>query len=635
MLSTKKNSALLLIIGSLLLSYSAVRAVLLAITWDEAYTYIEFARNGKILLDKYDMMSANNHILNTAGMIFFSKLFGLHEFALRIPSLFAHLIFLFYSGRLIAKCKNQWIGFFGFLIINLNPYMLDFFSLARGYGLSIAFMMSSIFHLYLFIEEGARIKNSVIAIVFAAVAVIANFVLLNYLVVLFGLIVLLNIYFLNEEKALGITTFFKNISLSLFVMIIFFCLITPMLLHLKEAGALFFGGHDGFWPDTVSTIVNRSFYEQPYSHYLIQRIVKAFIVVTILFGAFYSLSGLMKRKTWTKEGLFLLTIFALLILSSLSTIIQFHTLGTLYLIDRTVLFLFVLFSVFIVFQTDNLAELKGQVVYITGTIASLMVLHFIKCANLNYCLEWKYDGNTKEMLEDVNEMKKIPLGKETISIGIPLTFDPGINFYREKDQLTWLNSAWRSETNNPLHDFYYLTTSDVKEFNRDSIEVIKAYPVTGNILARPKYPVKELRPDYASMLDHSNSEKGFFKIDSTVEYAPGFTYKVNDSTTPQKRAIIAFYAEVKAPDLTNDNVVMVLSFQGSKGELYSWQKAYAKDFLRNETDWFRINFTCIVPPAAKAGDEIKAYLWNPDKHQLNIKKQEFKWLSYYPIAERK
>jgi hypothetical protein len=73
---------------------------------------------------------------------------------------------------------------------------------------------------------------------------------------------------------------------------------------------------------------------------------------------------------------------------------------------------------------------------------------------------------------------------------------------------------------------------------------------------------------------------------------------------------------------------MVIAFQDKDGRLYSWQKAYVKDFIKDEKNFFRVSFTCILPPTINVGDEIKAYIWNPDKHQLFLKTQELKWLWY-------
>src|ERR1035437_284191 len=129
---TKNKSAtkMLFVFGVLIFTYTLLRAYLISITWDESQSYHEYIKNNIVLLKTYDMMSANNHILNTLGGIFFTTIFGVSEFTLRMPSLVAHLFFLYYSAKLVSTFENKWISVSAFLILNLNPYLLDFFSLA-------------------------------------------------------------------------------------------------------------------------------------------------------------------------------------------------------------------------------------------------------------------------------------------------------------------------------------------------------------------------------------------------------------------------------------------------------------------------------------------------------------------------
>jgi hypothetical protein len=161
----------------------------------------------------------------------------------------------------------------------------------------------------------------------------------------------------------------------------------------------------------------------------------------------------------------------------------------------------------------------------------------------------------------------------------------------------------------------------------DSIEIIKEYPITHSVLGKRKYPPR-IRPAIEKTMDFSDKKDQSFLINNEVEYGPAFSYIVKDSITPDKKGVFVFYAEVKAPDLQNDNLMMIISFQDSKGNLYFWQKAYVKDFIKNNRDWFRASFSCIVPEETKEGDELKAYIWNPNKHLLSIKKMDFKWLEY-------
>jgi len=625
----KQLNISLFILSALLFSYVLIRAIVLCITWDEAYTYIEFARNGKILLEKYDLMSANNHILNTGLMMLFTKLFGASEIVMRIPSLLALVVFLFYSAKLVKNIGNFWLALVSFLVMTVNPYLLDFFCMARGYGLSIGLMMCSIYYFYLLHVEEKKNTNAVVSILVACLAVLANFVLLNYCVVLFGLIVLLYLYKSMSSGSSGKDKFLsliKGLALPAFLMLLLFLFVVPVAIKLKEAGALFFGGERGFWADTISTITDRSFYELGYNYWL-QRLAKGFVFMILAGVSVFALMKIFKKQL-RGNTLFLISLLLLLGLCSLSTIVQHRLMGNPFLLDRTALFLVVLFNLIFVFFIAEFSKEKKQIASIMYLSAVAVLFHFGRSVNFSYVLEWKLDASTKEMLADLEEIKVIPGGKETVSVGIPLIFDPAINFYREKDQLTWLNTVCRAETTDMRQDYFFLSQDVLSRMNKDSIEILKTYPGTGHVLAKPKYPPKTIKTVFTKKMTFENEPEQLYRFNLENEYGPTFSYIVNDSITPDKNAVIALYADVIAPDKKKDNLVMVISFQTAAGDLYLWQKAYVKDFIRSSGTQTRVNFTCIVPLQARAGDELKAYIWNPDKEQLKIKEMELKWLGY-------
>jgi hypothetical protein len=168
----KNIKFILFVFGTLLFSYTAARAYLLSITWDEAYSFIGYVINSEIAYpDSFGDMSANNHLLISWIDIILVKWFGASELILRLPSLLAHLLFLVFSAKLLSHFQNKWVLLASFLIINLNPYLLDFFSLARGYGLSIGLMMTSIYYLYAFQKEFKN-KFANYSLLFAALSVL-------------------------------------------------------------------------------------------------------------------------------------------------------------------------------------------------------------------------------------------------------------------------------------------------------------------------------------------------------------------------------------------------------------------------------------------------------------------------------
>jgi hypothetical protein len=191
-----------IIIGSSLvfLIYVIVRAVRVPFTIDEAATYLNYVSSDILAIFRFD--SLNNHFLNTLLTKICWSLGGPSEFALRLPNLLAYVVYLFFCFRIVDKfAKDRVVAVCGFLLLNLNPYVLDFFSLCRGYGLSLAFLMAALFFFFSFLDgtiEGrpGQYRRLNLSLAAAALAVLSNFSLLNVYVSLiafaFGFFIVLN-----------------------------------------------------------------------------------------------------------------------------------------------------------------------------------------------------------------------------------------------------------------------------------------------------------------------------------------------------------------------------------------------------------------------------------------------------------
>jgi hypothetical protein len=615
----------LITVAVLLFAYTFIRACVLSITWDEAFSYLEFVRSGVLFPEKYGDMSANNHLLYTWLEVALTRLFGTTELILRLPSLIAHLLFLVYSAKLVKELNTKWLSFAAFLIINLNPYLLDFFSLARGYGLSMGLMMVSIYYLYGFHKTFAN-KFAALSVLAAALSVLANYVMLNYCMALCAVLILLQAYhtFYSGEKSKALF-FLRNITIPLLIFLLLLLLVVPIGFKLRAAGALFFGGNTGFWKDTVHTIINKSFYELNYNYWF-QRLAKAYVVLA-MGGASIVAAIRFFRKKDSANVLFLISSILLIGISAMATIAQHYLLGTLYLMDRTALFLMVLFTVMLVFFINELSE-ERKVLAIIGYASALVLgVHFLVASNLNYTLEWKPDADTKGMLADLEKIKQVPKEKDNISISIPLLFETDINFYRDIKNLTWLNTVARSKKRNPLFEYYYLSQRELAVLNPDSIEILKTYPLTKNVLVRPKFKPEKVHVFSSDALKFENEAGKPYELLPEAEFGKSISYIINDSITPVKNAVIAFRALVKTHEIENNDIMMVISFQhGDKG--YSWDAASVRDYVKKADEWTSVYFSCLVPSEARSKDELKIYFWNRNKQQLSVKEMHFNWIDY-------
>ncbi|MFL5764801.1 MAG: ArnT family glycosyltransferase [Bacteroidia bacterium] len=608
---SKKTNVTLFVLALFLLTYTALRAVLLSFTWDEAYSFLEFVRNGVIIPEKFEQMSANNHLLNTALDVLLFKCFGNSEIVLRIPALIAHLLFLYFTYRLVRNFSPPLLAIASFVILNFNPYLLDFFSLSRGYALSIALMTGSVFFLdqYIHSKEEKHVKW---IILFSALATLANFVLLNFMVVMLGLTLLLLMRGKNTRE------FIRAAAVPFAIAAISLCFLVPVILKLKEAGALFYGGKTGFWTDTFSTITDRYFYELGYN-YWIQRLAKGFVILIVSVAGIASVRMII-RRTEKPNDLFLISLFCLLFFSALSTIIQHYLFGTLYLQDRTALYLVILFCLLLIFFADRVSSGKKIVLFLYCAFGGFSIFHFAHAANLHYVLEWKWDADIREMITDLEKIKSIPPGKQNISIGIPLEMDQGINYYKAKDHLDWLNPVERSDLRDRRYNYLFFGPEEERSLNKDSMVILKRYPGTNNVLARPKFP---LVPNGENQYAHSEKFNPFI-FDENVEYGPAITYGVNDSITPDKNAEL-IYCVSGASKQPDKDVFIVVSIENAEGP-YLWKRASLKDVIKAEGDWTG-SFSVLVPREATRGDVVKAYIWNPNKQHLQLRMHSLSWLT--------
>ncbi|MGB9606283.1 MAG: hypothetical protein ACPL88_10455, partial [Bryobacteraceae bacterium] len=120
---------------------SVYRAATQSITADEAFTYNHFA-GGDEPVRVYD---ANNHVLFTWLARASVGVFGLSELSLRLPAVLGGWFYLAAVSVLARRLYGRgWLFLLAVAALALNPFVLDFLSAARGYGLALALLMWAI-----------------------------------------------------------------------------------------------------------------------------------------------------------------------------------------------------------------------------------------------------------------------------------------------------------------------------------------------------------------------------------------------------------------------------------------------------------------------------------------------------------
>lgn len=479
-LSDRILNITVIIISLLLLIYSCCRAAILSFTIDESISYNLFVPLKFMDIISYAIPSSNNHILNTLGMKYFSLLFGPGEFVLRVPSLLSHLAYLFFTYRILKSSAAPIIIIAGFLLLNLNPYLLDFFSLARGYAMAVTFVVVSIYYLLSYIENNKTI-TIIWSLIFAILAVLSNFSLLIYFV---SFVVVINIYWIASQLQFNLNDLIrKNTPVIIGFLFLVAILFEPIrkLIDYKE---LYDGGLTGFWSDTVGSLINASLYDKAYTSPA-SIILKYFIaiftiimVLTTIFKAYF-----LKTKIFTERFTIVLL---LLILSCFVSIFQHYLLKSNYLINRMALFFIPLFLLSVIFFiSDNVKTIKWKIIFwpLIFIFAGAFSFHTISSINTSYALYWKFDSETERMLSDLEKQVK-QNNKTSVRIGALWLFEPTINFYRKTKNYSWIEKVIEDNYENSDYDYYYLDDSGLGFISTKNLTIIKHYKISNTYLAQ-------------------------------------------------------------------------------------------------------------------------------------------------------
>jgi hypothetical protein len=126
-------------------AFHLYRSVALAITADEAFTYLDFVGVSWLkLATSYD---ANHHVLHSVLCKLSTGLFGVQEWSLRLPAVLGCWIYFAFAWRLSRRlCGEGPAMLAGVLWMSCLPQIAEYLSLARGYSLGLAFWTAAMFH---------------------------------------------------------------------------------------------------------------------------------------------------------------------------------------------------------------------------------------------------------------------------------------------------------------------------------------------------------------------------------------------------------------------------------------------------------------------------------------------------------
>ncbi|MFH0867335.1 MAG: hypothetical protein V1904_14170 [Bacteroidota bacterium] len=329
------------IIAGILWFYIWLRAIYSPIVHDEAVSFYAYIQTGKFIPPGI-FWDANNHILNSFFSYISYKLFGSSLLVLRLPNVLISLLFFIYIFRIAGFIKNpinRWV----FLLASCFPhFIIEFFAYCRGYGISLAFITTSLYFLILYIKN-LQSRNAFASILFAAFSVLANLTLINTYLLICGIIS--GVLFF-KRKNVHKRSKIKTVSSLVFIALPSLILLSRYSLELKAKGLFYYGSDTGFISVTVNSLSKLLFRIHP--DLLSILIICIFSIALMIFILSFIIKKIRKEQVLSDF------IFPILLLGNIAaTLIISVFMKVNYPEDRVGMYFYFFYTAFICFIADN------------------------------------------------------------------------------------------------------------------------------------------------------------------------------------------------------------------------------------------------------------------------------------------
>lgn len=378
----KKQISIPLIINIALFSfvflYLTFRSNLVPFVHDEAATFFHYIQKG-VFLPPNAHWDANNHILNSALATLSSHLFGTSEFALRLPNLLIFPLFFFFTYKISTQLSNKALRWTFFITLIFSHHFIEYFALSRGYGMSMAFLLASVWYV-MKVFENQKLKYYFWASVFLSLAMLSNLTLANSAIIIIGI---LFIQLIRNYKTSGPLQSLNTAIVILMTSGLTLAFSVWYLFEFKAKGLLYYGTLDGFWDLSVNSFIKMIIGQE-------NTIVGIFIIFYFLLSigvfVYYFFKQKSLEKMWKSHFLF----FYLLIGNLVAVSILGYFMNVNFPEDRTGLYFYPFFIGSIFFLLDTISfEKRNNLVLLVIIPFLFFPLHFFYNFNFTHSSFWK------------------------------------------------------------------------------------------------------------------------------------------------------------------------------------------------------------------------------------------------------
>lgn len=463
----------------LLIIHVTLRTALVDMTHDEAWSF----HNIKNFWYAEFLCTGNSHWFTSIAMQISIWLGCENVLCLRWFSLLSFIVTCIFALWWLKSFTSASLKLIGFCLLFLNPYLLDYFGLARGYAGGIMFQCLSL----LFFVKG--LKNNDRRFLFAALACSAFSAISNYSFVYFffafGWIYFFEVHFKTKD-------FIKNRKFYfdlLFCLFVAFVIVRAFIFIIRCSNDVVGAGEPSFL-SMFHVFSDGLLYYKVILSKLTKYILSGIFVFAITVSSLY---GVLKRKNHSNALYYFISVTFLIMISAM--VINFSCFNVVYPFYRSAQLLF--FPSFMIITYFLNHTLNFRVIKPVALMTSAaLIINFFLNINFKYTFDYKEQADGKDCFDLVKNLKPQRVG---IS---PEIYGLFANYYQMTDKMKYDFIGNRIETcrpigfsqeENELAKFDYILLFppyDLSYFknNKVGFEAVHLSPTTKTLILRIKKP---------------------------------------------------------------------------------------------------------------------------------------------------
>lgn len=530
-----------LLLGAVILGYIIARAVLVPFVHDEAATYSMYVQMGEWLPWR-SHWDAGNHFLSTGLGIIADRVFGMEQWVLRGASVLAYVLYALIAWRVGGHVKDKLVRWCSWSGLLLCPFVLEFFSLFRGYGPALAFLMLGLDGLLRLVRSGNVWSASQALVGFA----LANACILSLLTLWLVALPVIAWLMLTEVRTNAQRT--RRIMLWSALGFVPFVFALRVSREMQAAGLFYYGSLDGFMDVTLRTLCG-----------FVLGSGDAWVmgIVLVLLASVTSVAV----HLWWRSGSWchpLVVCAGLLWADVLSRILMARLLGVNYPEDRAALHMVPLFIIALALALDVLAVHNAPARY--GAFLLLYLpLRTLATINTTHTSLWPDESPPARFIQRMDELQK--------QQGRPLL----IGAYRQMNRsLPFAAGQHEVELPMPLTEGFPSGPHDVRIARPDHIAAASAGyrildhdPGTGLTLLQRERPLPLFSQPLVQQPSRTTSDEFIGVLDSdTLQGGTDHLVEVSGRLTTDGPAQVKLVVEVRnrADSVLYYDAIMVTAF---------------------------------------------------------------------------